>query len=257
MFLGEGGVGKSSSLGILALQWAQNKHQVVQKFKFTFLILLRDVNSNDSLADIILQQHGRLRNMNVTSHEIETILNNEKDILFLMDGFDEYSERTNEDIDSLLLHGRENCLVLVTSRPGSILNHIKGASDEEIQITGFSEKNMEKCAAQNLADDKKCTAFLRQAKRAGLYGLLRIPIILYMACAVFEEYNSLPSNRTRIFEKIVAMSISRTTLKTLGKTANDVENLHDLTIKLGKLAWEALNKPTRKLLLSKVSHNTL
>ncbi len=252
MFLGEGGVGKSSSLGILALQWAQNKHQVVQKFKFTFLILLRDVNSNDSLADIILQQHGRLRSMNVTSHEIETILNKESDILFLMDGYDEYSDGTNEDIDTLLLHGRESCLVMVSSRPGSFLNEIKLFSDEEVQITGFSRKNVEKSAAQNLMDRRRCIKFLNQANNAGLEDLLRVPIILLMACAVFDEHNSLPSNRTKIFDKIVDMSISRTTLKTLGKTGRGVENLQVLKAKLGKLAWEALNKPTRKLLLSKV-----
>ena len=256
LFPGEGGIGKSSSLGIIALDWAQNRHQVLQKFKFTFLILLRDVNTNDSLGNIILEQHGRLKSMKVSSQEIETILNEEKDILLLLDGFDEYTSGTNDDIDNLLLCGRGNCLVLVSSRPGSFLKEIKDSSDEEVQITGLSEKNVKKCAAQNLADATKCAAFLKQADTADLEDLLRVPIILYMACAVFEEHESLPSNRTKIFEKIVDMSISRTTLKTMGKTGKDVENLHDLKVKLGKLAWEALNKPTRKLLLSKVSFKT-
>ncbi len=254
-FPGEGGVGKSSSLGIIALDWAQNRHQVLQKFKFTFLILLRDVNSNDSLGNIILEQHGRLKSMKVSSQEIETILNKEKDVLFLMDGYDEYSRGTNDDIDTFLDYGRGNCLVIVSSRPGSFLKEIKEASDEEVQITGLSWENMEKIAKQSLGDIKKCSLFLKQAQQAGLEKLLRIPIVLLMACAVFVEHNSLPSNRTEIFEKIVAMCISRTTLKTMGKTGKDVENLYDLKVKLGKLAWEALRKTKRKLLLSKVRHS--
>ena len=53
-------------------------------------------------------------------------------------------------------------------------------------------------------------------------------------------------------DKVWNMCISRTTLKTMGKTASEVQNLHDLLSKLGKLAWEALNRENKQLLLYKV-----
>ncbi len=84
-------------------------------------------------------------------------------------------------------------------------------------------------------------------------GLLHVPIILLMACAVFIENESLPSKKTDIFKQVVHMSISRTTLKTMGKTASKVETLHKLMATLGKLALEALLRETKQLLLYKVN----
>ncbi len=83
-------------------------------------------------------------------------------------------------------------------------------------------------------------------------GLLHIPIILHMACAVFREHQSLPSSKTGLFRLVVNNCISRTTLKKFQKTAGEVKNLHQLMVKLGKLAWQALNRENKQLLLYKV-----
>ncbi len=175
----------------------------------------------------------------------------------MFDGYDEYSEGCNESIDKILKNGKDNCTIIVSSRSGEFLYPIKTSMDEEVRITGFSEENIIKCAEKYLGPEKSCD-FLSQAEQAGIYekyrsrGLLHIPIILLMSCAVFIENKCLPSRKTQIFEQVVKMCISRTTLKTMGKTANEVENLHELMLKLGKLAWEALKRKRKQLLLAKV-----
>ncbi len=239
-------------MGILAFDWAQNLHPSLGRFTLTFLILLRNVNNDEPIENILLQQHGCLKTMGVSPLEIKALLNKEKDILIMLDGVDEYTEGTNQDIDDLLQYGKPNCQIIASSRPGNFLRQIKDVSDEDVWITGFSEENVKKCATQYLGCEEKCEEFLRQADESGIVDLLHVPIILLMACVVFAEYKSLPSSKTGVFNKILTMTISRTTLKTMGKTALQIENLEELLIKLGKLAWEALTKKTKQLLLSKV-----
>ncbi len=252
-------------MGILALDWAENARQELEQFQFVFFILLRYVEGNDPLDVIIMQQHGRLKSEKVSPSEVKAILQGEtnSNILLLFDGYDEYSEGCNEDIDEIIQNGRDNCMIIVSARSGDFLHLIKTRMDEEVRITGFSYENIIKCAEQYLGPEHSCEDFLSQAIEAGIHskidsntfkynGLLHVPIILLMACAVFIENKCLPSSRTGIFKQVVHMSISRTTLKTMGKTASKVENLHELMVKLGKLAWEALNRGSKPLLLYKV-----
>ncbi len=263
-FIGEGGIGKTSSLGMVGLDWAEDKWPELKQFQFFFLVLLRYVDGNEPLEEIIMKQHGRLETENVSPSEVRAILHGttNSNILLMFDGYDEYSEGTNEDIDKILLNGRDNCMIIVSSRSGDFLHTIKTSMDEEVRISGFSKQNIIKCAEQYLESDQS-DQFLSQAKQAGIHseretdssiydGLLHVPIILLMACAVFIENKSLPSSKTDIFTKVVYMSISRTTLKTMGKTAQEVENLRELMVKLGRLAWESLNKQTKQLLMYKV-----
>ncbi len=269
IFLGEGGIGKSCSLGILALDWAENKRPELQQFQFVFLILLRYVDGNEPLEGIIMQQHGRLQTENVSLSEVKAILQGEtkSNILLMFDGYDEYTKGTNDDIDKLLLNGKDNCLSIVSSRSGDFLDVIKSQMKEEVKITGFSYKNIIKCAEQYLGSKESCQEFLFDAEEANIHqtiyhssqpyrGLLHIPIILLMACTLFLEHNHLPSSKTGLFKQVVHMCISRTTLKTMKKIASKVENLHELMVKLGKLSWIALNRESKQLLIYKVRNST-
>ncbi len=268
---GEGGIGKSSSLGILALDWAENARPELQQFQFVFLILLRYVEGNDPLEHIIMQQHGRLETENVSPSEVKAILQGQTNynILFIFDGYDEYTQGTNDDIDKLLLNGKDKCLIMVSSRSGDFLHLVKSQMDEEVSITGFSYENIIKCAKQYLGSEQSCQKFLLQAEKASIHtylkphyfgkyymsqykGFLHVPIILLMACTVFLENHCLPSSKTGLFEQVVCMCISRTTLKTMGKIASQMENLHDLMVKLGKLALTALTRDSKQLLIYKV-----
>ncbi len=218
-----------------------------------------------------MEQHGRMKTMNASPAEVKAILHGETDnkILMIFDGYDEYTSGCNEEIDELLLNGRENCYIIVSSRSGDFLEQIRKQLSDEVSITGFNYDNTVKCAEQYIGNKTACEEFLSQAQLAGLHsctepmwplpykGLLRVPIILLMACTVFIENNSLPSNKTEIFSQVVSMCISRTTLKTMGKISCEVENLQSLMVKLGKLAWVALNRKSKQLLIYKVIKSVL
>ncbi len=57
--LGEAGIGKSCSMGLLALDWAENAAYEMAAFDFVFLLKLRYVLDNTPLEQIILEQHAR------------------------------------------------------------------------------------------------------------------------------------------------------------------------------------------------------
>ncbi len=257
---------------MLALDWAENVRPELSQFQFVFLIQLRFIEGKEPLENIIRQQHGRLQTEKVSQSEIKAILDGEVkgNILLMFDGLDEYMQENNDDIHQLLLHGKDNCFIIVTSRSGDFLRSIKGPGSEEVHITGFSYENIIKCAQQYLGPNQSFSEFLSQAEKATIHtilesdkndmywmheydGLLHIPIILLMACALFIKKHCLPSSKTGLFEQVVEMCISRTTLKTMGKTASEIENLHELMVKLGKLAWKALNKDSKQPLLFKVN----
>ncbi len=171
---GEGGIGKTSSLGILALDWAESARQELNGFQFVFLILFRHVEGNEPLEHIIMQQHGRLKSQNVSPSEVKAILNGETNgsILLMFDGYDEYTVGCNEDIDEIILNGRDNCLIVLSSRPGDFLEPVKSHMSDEVSITGFSYENIIKCAEQYLGSKQLCQQFLAQADRARIHTIL-------------------------------------------------------------------------------------
>ncbi len=171
-------------------------------------------------------------------------------------GYDEYTAGCNKDIDKIIQTGKDRCLIIVSSRPGDFLHPLKKYINDEVRITGFSEENIAICAELYLNSNPELRRdFLSQANKAGINELLHIPIILLMSCALFTEKKCLPSKKTTLFKDVVLMSISRTTLKTMGKEASEVDDLHELMVRLGKLAWTALNRQSKQLVLYKVTYN--
>ena len=128
------------------MDWAKGNPTIkpdtgLHKFDFMFVVALRDIDSNVSLEDVIIQQHDLK-----TKHRIriQTILDT-PDILVAFDGYDEYTKGTNSDIDLTLAGKKRKFSFIVTSRPGDYLDKKDRRRLTEVQITGLSNKNIEKC----------------------------------------------------------------------------------------------------------------
>ena len=148
--LGEPGVGKSCSMAMLAIDWADDNDAAATsmspsegglgRFDFVFLIELRTVDSDLSIEELIIRQHPRFKAMGVKPEEIRTILL-ESQVLLLLDGYDEYKKGTNVAIDNAIDNTIGNCFLVVTCRPGDYMDSdVRARMDGEIQITGLSGK---------------------------------------------------------------------------------------------------------------------
>ena len=241
---------------MLAMDWAEDKAPPeLQQFDFVFLIALRDVDSNVPLEHVVLNQHGRFQAQKVPLIHINQILDGSTNckVLLLFDGYDEYQKGTNPDIDNAITNTCGDCFLIVSSRPGDYMDKDdREQMDGEIQIKGLSRESIREYANIYLENEEKCEDLLERAHSAGIYELLRIPIILLMVCVLYYTTEELPSSKTKIIWKLILMCIDRSALKHLGKKANEITNLDEMLYLLGKLSWEAFQRDTKQLLIKKV-----
>ena len=231
------------------------------RFDFVFLLRLRYADKKSSLAELIIKQHGKLEERD--REHIESILRGKTThrVLLLLDGYDEYKPGTNESIDRAIEHSVGNCFLILTSRPSRpsddehfLSKEIRDKMDGEVRIEGFTEESLYTCGTKYLESEEKCQLLIQQSKQAGVYPLLRVPIVLLMICVVFSLNGSLPQTRTALYEKIFELTIDRTALKTFspGFYADVKEFLDSLLFALGELSWKSLQKGIQQLLLKKV-----
>ena len=174
-------------------------------------------------------------------------------MLLLLDGYDEYKPGTNQDIDEAIESTVGDCLLVLTSRPENIDVDLMDRMNSVITIEGFDESSINECGAMFLGNVKKREEMLEQAKIAGIYDLLNVPIIMLMVCTVFFEKKSLPKTRTEIVGTIFRLAMDRSTLKTFGTRSVEVRDLDSLLHILGEISWSCLQKDVQQLLIFKVS----
>ena len=229
-----------------------------------FIIRLRNVNTDTSLAQVIIDQHEELDDED--REYIEALLSrktNQK-VLLLLDGYDEYTAGTNKTLDKAIESGIGKCMTILTSRPGTddsgdktyVSKEIRDKMDGEVRIEGFNDKNKERFCTEYFGSEAKSRNLLKQAlEKLGkerYNELLSTPIVLLMICVLYEENDSLPKTRTRIYETVRELAMDRTTWKTFGCKSTEVKDITRKTSILGKFAWEALKKDIQQLLLNKV-----
>ncbi len=73
-------------------------------FDLVFLVLLRNVDDNASLADVIVREHGLRPKM---APHIQYLLegSTEHSVLLILDGYDEYRKGTNKEVDRAVESG--------------------------------------------------------------------------------------------------------------------------------------------------------
>ena len=262
-YSGKGGMGKTTTIKMLALEWAENHREYskeslaakplrtkIQRFDFVFLVLMREIENNISLEALILQQHAELKENHVSEENIRSILRGPDRcrVLLILDGYDEYRKGVNTDIDAAIRSENNNYSLIVTSRPGYLNYAFRKQFDEEVNIKGFDEDNFQEYVGQHGRSEE-------DAKKLIVTGisnkLLRVPILLLMSCVLHEE-GSLPRHKIDIIQKMYRRILDRAAENYFGRKSSEVENLTNWLDILGKLSWEALQGETRQLLINQV-----
>lgn len=249
--LGDAGIGKTTVVHIIAMEWADCKNDILKQYDFVFVIPLRDVKGNETLEELILANHHGLGGNSCPPEWITALLSEDHHkVLVIFDGYDEYTPGTNKYIDKAITRSTLwNSCMMMTSRSCDKLLPVRDFMDAEAQILGFSDESI-KIFVEKYLGKEKLREFMAQAKKRGVTDLLNIPILLQMLCELYASRKKLPSNISGILQAIVELCFERER-KRLNKTWKFADIKHYL-IKLGRLAWMALNKKTQQLLLDKV-----
>ena len=256
---GKSGTGKTSSIAMLASDWANledaeeaKESSCLNQFDFVFLIELRYVNDNSSLENVIIKQHG-LSEKTTDVKELLSILEGCK-VLLLLDGYDEYAEGTNDDVDSAIENTIGDCFLLLTCRDGDdyLRPKIRNMFDGEIELHGFGWESKNKYVKNFFDNATVALDVFKQSHASGIHDLLNRPMILLMVCVLLHERKQLPKSQTEIMSEIVQICMDRSCLKHFGKRARDMVGLEHILYRLGEVAWKALRRKTRQLLVHKV-----
>ena len=222
-----------------------------------FMIPLKDVDLNDRLESVIIQQH-KLHENNIAEDEIKALLNSSI-CLLVFDGYDEYKKGTNSAIDAAISSPKGHWFVLITSRPDYMAKEDKKQLGQ-VQMNGLSDISIEECVnryfdkdrapqPEATCEDPPLTSedLKKNAKKRGMYGLLKIPILLLMLSVLFNQRDFVSERRTEIVSEIILMYINRAKEKGI-----PIENPDELLRHLGELCYEASQKRTHQLLIEKV-----
>ena len=246
-------------------------------FDFVFLIPLRNVDEDCSLAELVADEHD------LEKEDIPLLQNllkgkTKHKVLLLLDGYDEYTPGTNTELDQAIEKTVGKCFLILTSRPKDgkyFTGKIRKKMDGEVVINGFSKENIKKCCSRYLGSEEEADKLLEEAKKkGGLYELLKVPIILLITSVLYNENEksvpekrlkvsgdvykqnkkSLPERRTELYENLYEFIMDRSTLKSnnFGCYSSEVPSLQDMVQTLGKFAWEALQNYDKQLLIKKV-----
>ena len=169
-------------------------------------------------------------------------------VAVLLDGHDEYKRGTNSSIDAALAkRDLWNCWMIMTSREDE-LEILRDHADVEAEIKGFTMENIQVFAEQFLDSQEKAKQEIDLRGKG--HGIMSVPLQPSMICFLFRSKVALLSSRTRIFQVIVNQCMDREALKAKGQKA--VDSARQTLVRLGKLAWEGLQKRGKKLIFEKV-----
>ena len=268
-FAAEGGMGKSTAMKHLAINWADGTAEELKKFDFVFHISLKYVKDNSSIESIIIAQHSGLKANEVTPEEVRSILKGEgkTKVLLLIDGHDEYKTGRNTDIDKVIKkQSLWNCWVVLTSRETEQLCAVKQYMGE-VEIQGFDDRSVQDYVFRYMDDKKKAVKLLKQAEANGMLfhrSIFNVPMLLNMVCSLFEGTNStLPRTRVGLLGCVIQKCVNREAIRSEDKKtitkAQEFFNIEawpthiaEAFLKLGELAWGKLIEPGKNLIFEKV-----
>ncbi|XP_038867042.1 NACHT, LRR and PYD domains-containing protein 3 isoform X3 [Salvelinus namaycush] len=244
--VGPAGVGRTTALEKLIVDWATGKH--LQHFSCVFHFTFRDLNAHKgvlSLQALLLQCYSHL-----SSESLALVLQNPKSLLFLFDGLDQY-QHSLEPPTSLtlcsdpqqpasvsmlvasLVHGPllKGAAILLTSRPTAA--SLESLDGYRMELLGFLKPQRKAYCDRFFSDPIVASqAFENIERTMGFYDFCTSPRFCWMTCSIYkslmEAGEILPETLTQVFVYITIHLIRALSL--------DTTNARDLVTSLGRMA---------------------
>ena len=221
---GHAGIGKTTLLKEICIQWADGK--LLTSDKLVLLLLLRDPN-----VQKITNEHKLIEHFTKSTSKVEQLYSYLEDkhgagVTLIIDGFDELStELRHESFFRELIEKR--CLpkarIVVTSRPSgsACLHHVV---DRRMEILGFEQSSKNQYVTEALQDHPSKLEKLQRhfQQYPNIDAICYIPLI--MSIIVFLcmcQPDELPPTATKMYASFILHTICHY-LKRVGKIPEDL-----------------------------------
>ncbi|XP_035691183.1 uncharacterized protein LOC118426046 [Branchiostoma floridae] len=241
---GPPGVGKSCSCQKLAHDWSSGK---LGSFKAVFFLELRHLfgKVKDAIFEQLLPKDTDISPEQLWSY----IKKNQNEVLFILDGLDELSQKARESTDVVdLIQGKilRNCHVIVTSRPYHCVKDLHNCHEFN-RILGYSEENSLQCIHKYFSEaPESATKLVEQlTSDRNIAEIVVNPLNNVLICVVWEDGGEkLPKSKADLY-KMMVYSVAKRYCGKEGiplKGSTLPSNIHEALRGLGKLSWEGLQQ---------------
>ncbi|XP_078619412.1 uncharacterized protein LOC144886597 isoform X2 [Branchiostoma floridae x Branchiostoma japonicum] len=191
---GQPGIGKTTTLFKLVVDWARGENKALSGFDLVFCVALRKVAQSQSLFDCIFDQLLP-EDASFDQASLEEYLRTNTNVLIVLDGYDEWEPIESHDISKVLC-GKilRDCCVIVSTRPSRTSDLSKMMRpDTRLEINGFHPDNVSTYVRKYFGGNvPKARRLLEKLESNFLStGITLTPMFLLLICILWEERDDL------------------------------------------------------------------
>ena len=265
---GETGIGKTTFVKKLALDWAElgdekmtdKQKEILKKFELAVIIDLKKVSKHQSLRDIIGASHIFAKEDTAMEEGLLSyITQNQDKVLLVFDGYDEYHYGTKSEIFKIFRGNQlRDCCVLITTRI-SKADELKEFKDVHAEIIGFSNEDRMAFMERMLDSEDEAIFLIMHLEILGLEDLARVPLLLHFFCTLWKNRKSTidHDSKTKLYKDIVQHVLHHDEGKCSPANFSKVEDFEEILTEIGKVALECLLKDNHVFEYDQLSAATL
>ena len=242
---GRPGIGKSTFTQKVAVDWANGRKKILEKFNLLLLIRLRDVCGISDLCTMLKTAELLSADDPMAVNNLcEYVRQNQEKVLLILDGYDEYSGGKSSLIHQIWRGSQlRDCCVMITTRPVKE-DELRVPSHAQFELNGFDSWEQKKqFASKILPDEEDVEGLLEYLRKHDLEEMAEIPLLLLMLCLLWKKKKpQLPTSRAEIYVEFIQTLLDHMAIKDSDNVATDksIDEYQEELSKIGKLAFDAL-----------------
>ena len=242
---GRPGIGKSTFTQKVAVDWANGRKKILEKFNLLLLIRLRDVCGISDLCTMLKTAELLSADDPMAVNNLcEYVRQNQEKVLLILDGYDEYSGGKSSLIHQIWRGSQlRDCCVMITTRPVKE-DELRVPSHAQFELNGFDSWEQKKqFASKILPDEEDVKGLLEYLEEHDLEEMAEIPLLLLMLCLLWKKKKpQLPTSRGEIYVEFIQTLLDHMATKDSDNVATDksIDEYQEELSKIGKLAFDAL-----------------
>lgn len=224
LFEGRPGSGKTTLMVKVSCDWAKNK---LWHNKLVVFVRLRHVRKSTKLGDLLESSCSTLTLEEV--HSLTCYIEgwHGENVVFVLDGYDEYSPGDNNYILDIILKKRfSRSVVVLSSRPAATQS-FRVKTTTWIEVVGFKKEQVTKYVDTYFEGNSKRAKELNEhlERHPNLLNMCYLPLHCAMIAFLYEDEKFLPETETEFYKHFTLSTL----IRSIRKLDESPENLFELS----------------------------